>query len=151
MPTSEPLNMLAMSQLGEPDPSAISKHDLLSSVAFDRTGKLLSVGDRGGRVITFQQAENENGQMEFEYMTEFQAHTKAFDVLSSQETNETVVSLDWVNSVHSSQPALLTANQRQVKLFRIHNKRVRKSESIKKKISKGGNLCMPKTKVVSES
>lgn len=151
MPTSEPLNMMAMSQLGEPDPSSISKHDLLSSVAFDRTGKLLSVGDRGGRVITFQQAENENGQMEFEYMTEFQAHTKAFDVLSSQETNETVVSLDWVNSLHSSQPSLLTANQRQVKLFRIHNKKVRKSESIKKKISKGGNLCMPKTKVVSES
>ena len=31
----EPLNLVAMSQLGEPDPTAISKHDLLSAMAFD--------------------------------------------------------------------------------------------------------------------
>ena len=101
MATSEPLNMLAMSQLGEPDPSAISKHDFLSAIAFDKTGKLLSVGDRGGRVITFQMGENDHGQPEYEYLTEFQAHTKAFDVLSSQETSETVVSLDWINNCQS--------------------------------------------------
>ena len=34
----EPLNLVAMEQLGEPDPTAISKHDLLSAMAFDRTG-----------------------------------------------------------------------------------------------------------------
>lgn len=50
----EPLNLVAMEQLGEPDPTAISKHDLLSAMAFDRAGRILSVGDRGGRVICFQ-------------------------------------------------------------------------------------------------
>ena len=50
----EPLNMVAVEQLGEPDPTAISKHDLLSAMAFDRKGSILSVGDRGGRVICFQ-------------------------------------------------------------------------------------------------
>ena len=50
----EPLNLVALEQLGEPDPTAISKHDLLSAMAFDRTGQILSVGDRGGRVICFQ-------------------------------------------------------------------------------------------------
>jgi len=50
----EPLNLVALEQLGEPDPTAISKHDLLSAMAFDRSGQILSVGDRGGRVICFQ-------------------------------------------------------------------------------------------------
>lgn len=56
----EPLNLVSMSQLGEPDPTAISKHDLLSAMAFDRTGTILSVGDRGGRVICFQVQENDD-------------------------------------------------------------------------------------------
>lgn len=67
----EPLNMMAMSQLGEPDPTAISKHDLLSAMAFDPTGQILSVGDRGGRVICFSLTENEMGIKEFDYLSEF--------------------------------------------------------------------------------
>ena len=54
----EPLNLMAMSQLGEPDPAAISRSDLLSAISFDRQGQILSVGDRGGRVICFALAEN---------------------------------------------------------------------------------------------
>ena len=67
----EPLNLVSMSQLGEPDPTAISKHDLLSAMAFDRSGTILSVGDRGGRVICFQVQENDNKEQEYEYLTEF--------------------------------------------------------------------------------
>ena len=36
-------------------------------------------------------------------------------------------------------------------MFRIVNKRERIVESIKKKMAKGKSLCMPKSKVVSES
>ena len=54
----KPLNLSAMCQLGEPDPTQISKVDLLSAMAFDRTGQVLSVGDRGGRVICFSLTEN---------------------------------------------------------------------------------------------
>jgi len=53
----EPLNLLNMSSLGEPDPSSIAKHDLLSAISFDRQGTLLSVGDRGGRIIIFEETE----------------------------------------------------------------------------------------------
>ena len=67
----EPLNLVAMEQLGEPDPTAISKHDLLSAMAFDRTGDILSVGDRGGRVICFHLQDDENGVRDYEYLTEF--------------------------------------------------------------------------------
>ena len=58
----EPLNMFAMQSLGEPDPSTISRTDLLSAMAFDRTGNILSVGDQGGRVICFSMQPNELGQ-----------------------------------------------------------------------------------------
>jgi serine/threonine-protein phosphatase 2A regulatory subunit B len=43
---------------------------------------MLSVGDRGGRVIVFQRVE-EQGQIDYEYMTEFQAHESTFDPLNS--------------------------------------------------------------------
>ena len=67
----DPMNLYAMSQLGEPDPTAISKHDLLSAMNFDRTGDILSVGDRGGRVICFHLQDDENGVRDYEYLTEF--------------------------------------------------------------------------------
>lgn len=47
------LNLLPLNTLGEPDPSNITKQDILSAIAFDKQGQLLSVGDRGGRVIIF--------------------------------------------------------------------------------------------------
>ena len=46
---------------------------------------------------------------------------------------------------------MLTSNHKQVKCFRLYSKKTRKVESVKKKIQKGGNLCMPKSKLVSES
>lgn len=72
LPTGEPkpLNLLSMSVLGEVDPSNITKQDLLSAIAFDKQGQMLSVGDRGGRVIVFQRIE-EGGTVDYEYMTEF--------------------------------------------------------------------------------
>ena len=58
----DPLNMVAMNQLGESDVSTINRLDLLSAVGFDKTGKILSVGDHGGRIICFEQELNESGQ-----------------------------------------------------------------------------------------
>ncbi len=40
------------------------------------------MGDRGGRVIIFQRIE-ENGIMDWDYLTEFQSHETAFDPLNS--------------------------------------------------------------------
>ena len=87
---NEPLNLLNLNSLGEPKASAIGKHDLLSAISFDCTGDLLSVGDRGGRIILFERIQNEDGQTDFDYLTEFQAHAKGFDVLNSQDVPECV-------------------------------------------------------------
>jgi hypothetical protein len=62
--------MLSLSVLGETDSSNITKQDLLSAISFDKQGTMLSVGDRGGRVIVFQKTE-EGGTVDYEYMTEF--------------------------------------------------------------------------------
>jgi hypothetical protein len=88
----EPLNLLNLNSLGEPDPSNIAKHDLLSAVAFDKSGKFLSVGDRGGRMIIFERTETPQGD-DFDYLTEFQAHTKKHDTLQNTEIPETVTAI----------------------------------------------------------
>lgn len=148
----EPINLMSQQQLGEPDPTLISKHDLLSAIAFDKKGEILSVGDRGGRIICFQLTDFEkSGQNEFDYLTEFQAMTKSFDVLQSQDISETVTAMEWLNSSKTQQPAMLASNSRQTKLFKIVNKQVKKCESVKKKLAKGKGLSFPKTKIVSES
>lgn len=67
----EPLNLLNMSSLGEPDPTAIAKHDLLSAITFDKSGNLLSVGDRGGRIIVFEKTNIGTDDEDYDYMTEF--------------------------------------------------------------------------------
>lgn len=93
----QPLNMVAMQSLGEPDPTQITKTDLLTALSFDRTGRMLSVGDNGGRVIIFNLEPNDEGEEEFAYLTELYAHKRAMDVLSSTEISETVSNLEWVN------------------------------------------------------
>ena len=72
-------------------------------------------------------------------------------MLSSHEVSETVTAIEWINAVPSAQPALLSSNSRCVKLFRLVNKQVYRAESIKKKMAKGQGLCLPKTKLMSES
>ena len=59
MDNCEPLNLLFLNSLGEPKASAIGKHDLLSAISFDAAGDILSVGDRGGRIILFERIQNE--------------------------------------------------------------------------------------------
>ena len=64
------LNIAALNTLGEPDPANITKQDLLQSIGFDKQGKYLCVGDRGGRIIVFQKI-IEDGHVDFDYLTEF--------------------------------------------------------------------------------
>ena len=55
LPTGEikSLPVQALNTLGEPDPSNITKQDVLSAIGFDKHGQNLAVGDRGGRIIVF--------------------------------------------------------------------------------------------------
>jgi serine/threonine-protein phosphatase 2A regulatory subunit B len=75
----------------------------LQSITFDKQGKFLSVGDRGGRIIIFQRIEEE-GQVDYDYLTEFQSHETAFDPLNSQQIPEKVNVMEWINKYQTSAP-----------------------------------------------
>ena len=145
----KPLNMLNMSSLGEPDPANITKQDILSALAFDKHGEYLAVGDRGGRVIVFQMIE-EDGETDFDYLTEFQSHETAFDPLNSTSIPEKINAIEFVNLFKSSAKQMLTANDKLIKLWRIEYKKEKKYESCKKLLQKG-KLMIPRSKVINES
>ena len=42
-----------MGSLGEPNTKKLSQSDVLTAMAFDQKGEILSVGDRDGRLIIF--------------------------------------------------------------------------------------------------
>lgn len=71
MEVNECLNFKTLTCLGEQDEKKIQQSDILSSMAFDTTGKYLSVGDYGGRCIIFQKNTDENFQTSFDYLMEF--------------------------------------------------------------------------------
>ena len=150
MEPSECLNLLNMNSLGEPDPSAISKHDLLSAITFDKRGNYLSVGDRGGRIIIFEKVKNEQGLDDFDYFTEFQAHTKSFDVLNSSDISEEITAIEWLNKAQCTKPMVMTCNARTVKLWRLEDKKTKKHESCRKLLTKGRGIVFPKTKTTNE-
>ena len=140
--------MLPLNTLGEPDPSNITKQDILSAIAFDKQGQLLSVGDRGGRVIVFQRIE-ENGVMDWDYLTEFQSHETSFDPLNSNQIPEKINVLEWINVYPGSASHMLSANDKLIKLWRIDLKKEKKYESAKKLLAKG-KVMLPRSKVVNE-
>ena len=55
--------------------------------------------------------------MEYNYLTEFQAHAPDFDYLKSIEISEKINSIAWLPSTGRSQ-MLLSANDKQAKLWK---------------------------------
>ena len=54
--------------------------DVISAMAFDPSGNYIALGDKAGRLIAFERSDN--GQnVEYQYATELQSHTKEFDYL----------------------------------------------------------------------
>jgi len=87
---TECLNVTNITSLGEQDGTQILQGDILSALAFDTTGKFLSIGDYGGRCIIFNEGKDEDNHRTFEYYMEFQAHDKAIDFYSNQEIPDMV-------------------------------------------------------------
>lgn len=58
---------------------AVSDEDIISAMAFDPTGNYIALGDKAGRLIVFERSEA--GNIEYQYSTELQSHTKEFDYL----------------------------------------------------------------------
>ena len=71
--------------LGNDDLGKVEAEDIISSMAFDQSGRYLAAGDKGGRVIIFEDFGYENSSLnlinQFQFLCEFQSHQREFDFL----------------------------------------------------------------------
>ena len=78
--------------------------DIVSAIEFDETGEFLAVGDRGGRVVVFEQ-----DAADYKFYAEFQSHEPEFDYLKSLEIEEKINKIKWCRRTNDSH-FLLTTN-----------------------------------------
>uniref|UniRef100_A0A674N4E7 Serine/threonine-protein phosphatase 2A 55 kDa regulatory subunit B n=1 Tax=Takifugu rubripes TaxID=31033 RepID=A0A674N4E7_TAKRU len=98
----------------------VAEADIISTVEFNHTGELLATGDKGGRVVIFQQ-QGQNGPRggaEYNVYSTFQSHEPEFDYLKSLEIEEKINKIRWLpqsNAAHF----LLSTNDKCIKLWKI--------------------------------
>ncbi|XP_028852631.1 serine/threonine-protein phosphatase 2A 55 kDa regulatory subunit B alpha isoform isoform X1 [Denticeps clupeoides] len=100
----------------------IAEADIISTVEFNHSGELLATGDKGGRVVIFQQEpESKNSPQcrgEYNVYSTFQSHEPEFDYLKSLEIEEKINKICWLpqkNAAHF----LLSTNDKTIKLWKI--------------------------------
>jgi serine/threonine-protein phosphatase 2A regulatory subunit B len=107
----------------------VTDSDILSAIAFDKSGDFLAVGDKGGRVIIFKYLELKNSRyFDYRYFSEIQSHEPEFDHLKSIELNEKINALDFLHNYKSSSVQLLSTNDRIIKLWRVDNKQRKETQ-----------------------
>uniref|UniRef100_A0A3B3DSM9 Serine/threonine-protein phosphatase 2A 55 kDa regulatory subunit B n=1 Tax=Oryzias melastigma TaxID=30732 RepID=A0A3B3DSM9_ORYME len=92
----------------------VAEADIISTVEFNHTGELLATGDKGGRVVIFQQ-EIENKSLpqfrsEYNVYSTFQSHEPEFDYLKSLEIEEKINKIRWLPQKNAAQ-FLLSTNE----------------------------------------
>ena len=132
----------------------VANEDIISALSFDKSGDFLTVGDRAGRLILFQRnlhTKSKTPFNEFVYLTEIQSHYKEFDFLQSTDIEGKINWIEWINSPGENM-MILSANDKTIKLWKISNKVIKKSEKFP---SKSGmtlqNLRLPKIKAVEQN
>nr|XP_061800489.1 serine/threonine-protein phosphatase 2A 55 kDa regulatory subunit B alpha isoform-like [Nerophis lumbriciformis] len=100
----------------------VAEADIISTVEFNHTGELLATGDKGGRVVIFQQ-ELENKSLpqfrsEYNVYSTFQSHEPEFDYLKSLEIEEKINKIRWLPQKNAAQ-FLLSTNDKTIKLWKI--------------------------------
>ncbi|KOM40438.1 hypothetical protein LR48_Vigan04g063600 [Vigna angularis] len=106
----------------------LQNDDIITTIAFDKLGDHLAVGDRGGRVVIFGRDDRKKNvssnrrdleqrgfvsqHPEFRYKTEFQSHEPEFDYLKSVEIEEKInkVKEHKVKQVKEMAPPLCSEN-----------------------------------------
>lgn len=78
----------------------VAEADIISTVEFNHSGELLATGDKGGRVVIFQQEQENKIQShsrgEYNVYSTFQSHEPEFDYLKSLEIEEKINKIRWL-------------------------------------------------------
>lgn len=98
----------------------VQDSDVITAVEFDERGQHLATGDRGGRIVIFQENLSKKTK-EYKFLTEFQSHEPEFDYLKSLEIEEKINKIRWCKR---SNPALflLSTNDKTIKLWKVHER-----------------------------
>lgn len=129
----------------------VNEEDIVTSMSFSRDGKFLAIGDIAGRVVMFEHKSSEKSNKrinELNYKTEFQSHFKDFDCLKSVDIEPKINIIEFLPPENDNQ-FLLSANDKTIKLWKLNDKVVKKSEKLSKKTNwTKANLAVPALKVV---
>ncbi|CAB1321905.1 unnamed protein product [Coregonus sp. 'balchen'] len=100
----------------------VAEADIISTVEFNHSGELLATGDKGGRVVIFQQELESKSQPqcrgEYNVYSTFQSHEPEFDYLKSLEIEEKINKIRWLPQKNAAQ-FLLSTNDKTIKLWKI--------------------------------
>uniref|UniRef100_A0A4X2L5U0 Protein phosphatase 2 regulatory subunit Balpha n=1 Tax=Vombatus ursinus TaxID=29139 RepID=A0A4X2L5U0_VOMUR len=100
----------------------VAEADIISTVEFNHSGESLATGDKGGRVVIFQQEQENKTQMhrrgEYNVYSTFQSHEPEFDYLKSLEIEEKFNKIRWLPQKNAAQ-FLLSINDKTNKLWKI--------------------------------
>lgn len=129
----------------------VVEEDIISAANFTTDGKYLAIGDNAGRMVIFEHKTLTKAGKKFSelnYKTEFQSHFKEFDCLKSMDIEPKINAIEFLPSENETH-FVLTSNDKTIKLWKINEKMVKKSEKFSRKanITKS-NLTMPKVKMV---
>jgi serine/threonine-protein phosphatase 2A regulatory subunit B len=123
--------------------------DLLTALAFDKSGEQIAVGDNAGRLVLFKfthpnfpddnivgSSHNlhykrissfdlgnlllKNGS-EYEYLFDFQSHLTEFDPLKSEVIEQKIENISFLNN-NGNQINLISSNSKTIKLWRVSEK-----------------------------
>ena len=132
----------------------VANEDIISALNFDKSGNFLAVGDRAGRLILFQRnlhTKSKTPFNEFIYLTEIQSHYKEFDFLQSTDIEERINCIEWLN-MPGENMMMLSANDKTIKLWKVSNKAVKKSEKFPTRSGMSQlNLKLPKLKTIDQA
>jgi len=134
MTSTEPLDWKFCQVFGDRSPvEEVSDVDIVSAVEFNETGEYIATGDRGGRVVIFERCQDKDAAKskkkeaktpEYKFFVEFQSHEPEFDYLKSLEIEEKINKIKWLNR-SSNGHFLLTTNDKTIKLWKVHEKKVK--------------------------
>ncbi|CAN1845893.1 Serine/threonine protein phosphatase 2A 55 kDa regulatory subunit B beta isoform [Linum perenne] len=149
--SSPPLQWKFSQVFGEKVPGEdVQNVDLISAIEFDKSGRHLAVGDRGGRVIIFESKDEQTDYQEYlsrndmetadygnkelhrpiyHYKAEFQSHEPEFDYLKSLEIEEKINRVRWCMT-RDGLMFLLSTNDKTIKLWKVKEHKVKKVKEV---------------------
>jgi len=113
----------------------ITDADIISCVEFNSSGELLATGDKGGRIVIFQQEHGNPPFGEYNVYSTFQSHEPEFDYLKSLEIEEKINKIRWLERANPAH-FLLSTNDKTIKLWKV-TERDRKPEGFNLKDETG--------------